>query len=205
MEDKRDPLHVSPPQDVGAPPAYDVAPPTADSTATDITAAFARLELDSKSSEPSIDECIAHLKLLEAFNHLREDIATQDGLYGINDSFVPASDNDQLRSRDMAKVREKRWAIFVTIAVKRFEAYFQTLQPGSTMTNIETMNDYSYERIVDVREAIRFDTDSLPPLGEGSRGDPPKSTNCVKMSSWFFIPSCSTLVTIFPTAFDTER
>ena len=145
------------------PPGYG----DANGSEPDVTAGFAKLNLDNGADTPSVDECIAHLKFLEALNQLREDIATQDGLYGIYDSLVPADTSDQTKSQYLAKIREKRWAVFVTIAVKRFEAYFQTLEPGSHMTTIDEMKSATYTRILASGGGKHaWTVDNLPPLGK---------------------------------------
>ena len=162
MDPKRDPGRDSPPEKTEPPPSY------GSENNPDLTVAFAKLNLDHNGPTPSTDECIAHLKFLEAINQLREDVATQDGLYGLNDSLVSESNSDRAKSQALAKLREKRWAVYVNIAVKRFEAYFQTLQPGSRMMDIETMKGLDYEHIVNVRQKLRFDLDNLPPLGAQS-------------------------------------
>ena len=150
----------SPPEKTELPPDYDA------STEPNLTAAFAKLELNQRGKSPSIDECIAHLKLLEAINQLREDIATQDGLYGLKDSLVPETASDQTKSQTLTHIREKRWAVYVNIAVKRFQKYFQILQPQSRMMDIETMKLPDYEYITHVKRQLQFDVDSLPPLGK---------------------------------------
>ena len=159
----------SPPEPSGRtpepPPAY------SEGAESDVTAGFAKLSLKETGEVPSIDECIAHLKLLEAINQLREDVATQDGLYGIKDSFVPENVSEQTRSQTLAKIREKRWAVYVTIAVKRFETYFQTIQPNSRMMDIKTMKSPEYGLITDTggvpgpNGKFEWVVDNLPPLG----------------------------------------
>ena len=148
----------SPPNDP-LPPAYqDVAPPP------DITAGFANLNLSGHGSIPSVDECVAHLKLLEAFNQLKEDITRQDGLYGLKDSFATGSGPEAAQNDMLTKIREKRWVIYVTIAVRRFQVWFQTLIPDSRMPTRTFMSEVTYDRITDIRKHLHFSVDSLPPL-----------------------------------------
>ena len=65
------------------PPAY-IANTSGETNANpqNLTAAFSNLKLDD-SIIPNPDQCIAHLKLLEAFHQLREDTALHDGLFNI--------------------------------------------------------------------------------------------------------------------------
>ena len=160
MDPERDPTRDSPPEKPELPPGYD------ENSEPNLTAAFAKLALNQRGISPSVDECIAHLKLLEAINQLRDDVATQDGLYGLKDSMVPETASDKTRSQTLTHIREKRWAVYVNIAVKRFQKYFQTLQPESRMIDIETMKVPDYEYITHVKEQLKFDVDRLPPLGE---------------------------------------
>ncbi|KAL8905310.1 MAG: hypothetical protein Q9171_006719 [Xanthocarpia ochracea] len=98
----------------------------------DPTAAFAHLSLPVSSNKPTPDRCLAHLKLLEAFHCLREDIATSDGLFGIYDHFVnevyPSEGFDDKRAQLLLKLREKRWAVYVTKAQRRYATWWGEIQ-----------------------------------------------------------------------------
>ena len=76
------------------------------------------------NEKPTADQCIAHLKLLECFHELRETIATTDGLYGIKDAYAASTANGSSHASLLTKIREKRWSIYVTQAVKRFELWW---------------------------------------------------------------------------------
>ena len=143
------------------PPSYSSIPP-------DITAAFSNLRLGQSASIPTVDECIAHLKLLEAFSQLRDDIGTTDGLYGLYDNFIePAA----LRTKKecvelLAAMREKRWAIYVTNAVQRFEIYWKVcIQADARMLDQVDLDREDIEYIADRGTPLTFTTDNLPPLG----------------------------------------
>ena len=149
------------------PPAYDEA--------DDLTTAFDKLhlpwlkELTLDKTKPTIDECIAHLKLLEAFSQLRDSIGLANGLYGIKDEFVPVNANDQEQQEILAKIREKRWAVYVTIATLRFQDYFQkAIQPQSYMLVQQDFEHAGYEDITDSGLRLKITSDNLPPLGEFS-------------------------------------
>ncbi|MCJ1293142.1 hypothetical protein MMC34_004695 [Xylographa carneopallida] len=142
------------------PPSYSSIPP-------DITAAFSNLRLGQSASIPTVDECIAHLKLLEAFSQLRDDIGTTDGLYGLYDNFIePAA----LRTKKecvelLAAMREKRWAIYVTNAVQRFEIYWKVcIQADARMLDQVDLDREDIEYIADRGTPLTFTTDNLPPL-----------------------------------------
>ena len=131
------------------PPAY--TPRTAETTWT-----FADLNLDNSAHKPTRDQCIAHLKLLEAIHGLRESITCQDGFMGLYDS-VAASDPELL-----LKVCEKRWAVYVAKAVRRFEAWWNW--------DLRTITCDALERILDddiskYQAKFSWTRDELPPLG----------------------------------------
>lgn len=152
------------------PPAYAPAAHGSDGSVAlpDITAGFSNLKLaDSSTEVPTIDHCIAHLKLLEAFHQLREDVALQDGRYGIKDEFLgepAASDTDPQRLQQLTQMREKRWAIFVAKAAHRFEKWWRVcVEPNATrmrMANREPVKDR-----LNGNKTLQFDSTNLPPLG----------------------------------------
>ncbi|KAL8698090.1 MAG: hypothetical protein Q9201_006762 [Fulgogasparrea decipioides] len=109
-------------------PPYSAHPAQPCNVAPDLTAAFSELHLLGNPAKPTPDQCLDHLKLLEAFHQLREDVATTDGLYGIHDSFVDAiipTEEETERAQLLLKLREKRWAIYVTKAVWRYETWWK--------------------------------------------------------------------------------
>lgn len=156
MEKKGLPLSSS---DKGSPP------PSYTHSPVDITSNFAKLNLDSKSTKPTVDQCIAHLKLLEAFHQLREDIATTDGLFGISDKLATSLSKPE---EALAKVREKRWAVYVARAADRFERWWVTCVPSSQQplrqSDVASMG--GFDRIISVGTPMRIT--NLPPLGRFS-------------------------------------
>ncbi|KAK5167340.1 uncharacterized protein LTR77_007039 [Saxophila tyrrhenica] len=121
----------SPPPEYAQPlPDYDeeniLTPP-------DLTTGFSNLNLSSqKNDTPQVDHCIAHLKLLECFYRLRQRVASKDGLFCIYNNIVldkglPSGDKE---ARALAKLSEKRWAVYVSRAVGRFEAWINSLFPN---------------------------------------------------------------------------
>ena len=146
------------------PPSYMAS--TAKEPPPDISTAFANLNLCEPSAlaqTPTPDECLAHLKLLEAFYSLRQDISQHDGLFGINDSFATAS-TEQERTQELARIREKRWQVYVSKANKRFEAWWTTcVLPGA-----QRQSQYAVTLVGQtpwVGEKLNFERENLPPLG----------------------------------------
>ncbi|KAI5365237.1 Putative Glycine-rich domain-containing protein [Septoria linicola] len=137
----------------------------------DVTAGFSNLRI-SKTGDgfPTRGECIAHLKVLECFYRLRKSIAAQDGLYGIKDSIITgqkfAANNDNT-SVLLAKLGEKRWAIYVQQAVDRFEAWLTALFPGrpwADRTTIETEGRQGTLCDTATTKGSIFSASDLPPI-----------------------------------------
>jgi hypothetical protein len=121
----------------------------------DFEAAFSNLTLSAIASKtPDRDECIAHLKLLECFKHLREDISSRNGLFGIHDGYSKdslqevydkiaseaTSENEKREKylkttnqieKTLESLRDKRWAIYVARAASRYEKWWKSVpNPG---------------------------------------------------------------------------
>lgn len=122
------------------------------------------------------------MKLLEAFNQLREDIGNSDDLFGIADLFINDSgdaDSKQPNAQNaqalaQVRVREKRWAVFVTRAVDRFAKWWDacvpaTIQgaPCAKLTGEVLTKKKGIEKIAYSGQSIKQLTlkDQLPPLG----------------------------------------
>lgn len=134
----------------------------------DITSQFSSLDLTSTSPVPTVPECIAHLKLLEIFHQLREEISTTDGLFGITDHSVVASPGIRSKKEEeegRAKNREKRWAVYVTRAVDRFQIWWEECVPKSQPRL--TQKDVASEHIFEQKSAEgRHLNLNPPPLGK---------------------------------------
>lgn len=114
---------------------------------------------------PSVEACLTHLKLLRAFEGLKQKVGYTDGLWDIWDSRA------QGKLDILVKLREKRWALYVARAVNRYEVWWQSFvprmllekdmikQPGGTESS-------TYEGFVSQSEHIRWTTDILPPPGK---------------------------------------
>ena len=132
-----------------------------------ITAAFTNLNL-APSVKPTPDLCIAHLKLLEAFHQLREDVACENGLFGISDAFADAAQSDQERAKLLAKIREKRWQVYVTKASKRFEQWWITcVEPNEEKKRLlgQSQMPSLFKQSPDRGGRLEWSKDDLPPLG----------------------------------------
>jgi hypothetical protein len=132
------------------------------------------------------DQCIAHLKLLETFNQLREDVGNTDNLFGINSppstekkdkSEKPPLEVQGVDLNNLAevRVREKRWAVFVARAVDRFEKWWDVCVPatiqgapcekltGKVLCEKKGIENIAYNGSAIVQLGSR---DHLPPLGK---------------------------------------
>ena len=153
----------TPPND--SPPAY--TPDNLDRDVPDITAAFSNLDL-TVSAKPTPDVCIAHLKLLEAFHQLREDISQEDGRFGIYDAFADVGQSDRERAELLAQIREKRWQVYVTKASKRFEGWWDTcVEPDLERNRLLSQSKipFQFKQSPDIGERLKWSQDCLPPLG----------------------------------------
>lgn len=105
------------------PPSYSATDPLTDAEEASLTTAFSTLNISaSPSAFPEVDQCLAHLKLLYAFNNLKIEIGCTDGLFGIQDAWCEkyAEKDDAL-----ASIREKRWSLYVARAVERYQAWWE--------------------------------------------------------------------------------
>ena len=144
------------------PPPY--AHSESNSNVPDITAAFSNLKL-APSAKPTPDVCIAHLKLLEAFHQLREDIPLVDGRFGIKDAFSDGGESVEERTELLTKIREKRWQVYVTKAAERFERWWTTcVEPYHGDTGMLGQSKLPRQS-PDIGERLVWNKDLLPPLG----------------------------------------
>lgn len=135
--------------------------------------------------------CLAHLKLLHAFQTLKEDIGYTDGLWGLWDRKAesdhkisidfhketqpagvasPASEtkkrttDDEIKIR-LSRIREKRWALFVARAVDRYEAWWATLPKEMLREEHMAKNSGSiYHKFTAHKQGMKWDEIMLPPL-----------------------------------------
>ncbi len=140
----------------------------------ELTSAFSSLNLPAVAAEISPDSCLAHLKLLYAFQNLKEDVGYTDGLWQIFDSRAETDTHDygvQLKAEDrvgrnLARLREKRWALYVARAVDRYESWWNTfVKDPLTEADMESNDQSKYSTFPDERPPFTFDSSMLPPLG----------------------------------------
>jgi hypothetical protein len=157
-----------------------------------LTKAFATLSLQAANDNHthlSPDMCLAHLKLLEAFYALKDEVAYTDGAFGIFDARAPGSEESvagneaatRRRLEALAQIRELRWALYVARAVDRFETWWTTVlvptEPGGA-TRLRLMNivttypmptdDGYYSTFTNTPpdQGLRWQKENLPPLGK---------------------------------------
>ena len=180
------------PADGGVPVADGKPPLQPDAPPVDLTAAFANLRLSNGPRDPDADTCLAHLKLLAAFQNMKEEIGYADGLWGIwdtrandpnsavsqgdvtpqdirNDGGMPNA-NQQPSDNKMAvlsKLREKRWAVFVARAVDRYETWWKSMYvPYLTERSMTAPNQPEYELFPTTPDALDWGRMVMPPLGK---------------------------------------
>jgi Glycine-rich domain-containing protein-like len=162
-------------RDLTPPPTYRMEDPSAE----ELTASLRKLDLsprndDNKKAVPTNDECIAHLKFLTVLAHLREEISESDGLFGIRDASADAFGSEKQKA--LAKIREKRWGVYVARAVDRFESWFFSLPASEVGTGrdgrlrMQDMIDgVHFERLVSAKHLrpdsrLQWTAEFMPPL-----------------------------------------
>ncbi|RGP81218.1 hypothetical protein FLONG3_600, partial [Fusarium longipes] len=175
---------------MAAPPAYDAVPDSQTQKLPDqdlgIEAPFTDLQIDPAPHDPEPNICLAHLRLLFAFESLKEDIGYSDGLFGIWDSradgTIIVGENGDLeelpfdrnstpdledKKQSLSKLREKRWSLFVARAVDRYEAWWNTLPQELPLLTVDAMYDKdspSFVQFVSGENPSWWDKKALPPL-----------------------------------------
>lgn len=145
-------------------PAQPVDGPTAEA----LSAAFSSLQLsDTPPSFPDTDTCLAHLKLLATFHALKEDVGYTDGLFNLWDAKCELMAN---REESLAKMREKRWVLFIARAVERFEDWWlQVLCNGEEAQRLECKemraNVLKFTEFRVRGRVQHWTTSMLPPVG----------------------------------------
>ncbi|KAK9326097.1 hypothetical protein V1517DRAFT_103502 [Lipomyces orientalis] len=143
----------------------DFPPPSYDPE--DLITPLTNLNLDQPSAQqpPSIDQCIAHLKLLTALANLREDISTSESLFGLSDSLTDKLP-DQYKQEVLPKIREKRWQVYVFRAVERFRVWWEKCLPSSArMLQQKDLSSHGhFDLITQKGRVINWGADRAPPL-----------------------------------------
>ncbi|KAI0198550.1 hypothetical protein F4808DRAFT_451932 [Astrocystis sublimbata] len=136
-----------------APPSYDTpsAINTTDEAVEQLDEAFRNLSLLLIADDVTEDTCLAHLKLLFAFQNLKEAVGYNDGLWQIHDSHLFSQEKgadplhgkeklDGITEKDLALLREKRWALYVARAAERYEAWWDSF-PKAPLTERDMSED----------------------------------------------------------------
>ncbi|KAI4869703.1 hypothetical protein F4820DRAFT_364305 [Hypoxylon rubiginosum] len=157
-----------------APPRYSFeneAPPV-----EELNAAFSSLQFTSRSTEVTPDTCLAHLKLLHAFNALKEDVGYTDGLWGLYDSRILSHKDkksnavqnnlklDDETGKRLAGLREKRWALFIARAVDRYEAWWEKISMAYLMEDDMEGESEKYSGFISNKSPLAWAENILPPL-----------------------------------------
>lgn len=116
-------LRSSPDASETAPPAYTAEDNTTqppgtqggqnnaadlEAEAANLTAAFDNLSISNELNDPTVETCLAHLKLLFAIQWMKEDVGFSDGLWGLWDSNAGPIDPILKARPEKEKVREKK-------------------------------------------------------------------------------------------------
>lgn len=152
-----------------APPAFSEAVQEPPAFPNEMNAAFENLNIPAAPSAfPTADHCLAHLKLLSTFHILREDIGYTDGLFGLWDAKCEVFEGTQ-REETLAKMREKRWALYVARAVERFEEWWmKVLWPragGKRLLGKEMiLTNKEFTQFPDTGRLQKWTIQMLPPI-----------------------------------------
>lgn len=163
------PTAISPTPPVGhAPPAYNDNTTSTTYDEDSLTQQLTNLKLNdlvSPTEFPTPGQTIAHLELLVAFSHLRDEIRSHDGLFDL-------WNNDATSKISIEDIQEKRWAVFVTTAVDRFSAWWKALAvmaDGPRLTVLDTTKALRPTYLEKYRRSagkwMVQNKDELPPLG----------------------------------------
>ncbi|RDH39457.1 hypothetical protein BDQ94DRAFT_165168 [Aspergillus welwitschiae] len=108
-------------------------------------------------------QCVTHLKLLSAFAELRDVISNNDGLFGLYDQGEHRENVARDNYQDL--VREKRWAVYVSRAVKRYtDWWFRCLPSQKPLPTMADIRKDAYAKVVKPKKIVQWHEDVLPPL-----------------------------------------
>lgn len=161
------------------PPGYSAMDPLPEVAIEQLNAGFKNLKIAAfPQAFPDADLCLAHLKLLEAFHSLKEEVGYTDGAFDLWDTRAPGSEESvagdetatKVRKEALSKIREKRWALYVARAVDRFESWWMNvLTPRESQPiRLRTVDMIkpSFEEFPYVGTPQMYTTAMLPPLGK---------------------------------------
>ncbi|KAM0327175.1 hypothetical protein ACHAQA_006307 [Verticillium albo-atrum] len=130
----------------------------------DLAPALGALSLNSTPmAKPTADVCLAHLRLLFAFQVLKNEVGYTDGLWEIWDERAKGN------AKVLAALREKRWALYVARAVDRYAAWWQSFVPDMLLeSDLVTPGMVGrtgrYIGFVNDAKPMKWTEDMLPPI-----------------------------------------
>ncbi|KAH7034662.1 uncharacterized protein B0I36DRAFT_82922 [Microdochium trichocladiopsis] len=177
-------------------PAYraaDTNPPTyrgpADISPESLAELNAALTSINLKDNPNLseDRCLAHLKLLSAFQQLKADVGYTDGLWQLFDARALNSETQPVHvsekkgekgekakaavddetsplTKKLAEIREKRWILFVARAVDRYEAWWKTFQGKPLVEEMMDIDGPHYNSFHTDSAPMQWTKSMLPPL-----------------------------------------
>ena len=83
-----------------------------------------------------------------------------------NDSFADDNSSDKDKKEVLIQIREKRWAVYVAKAAKRFECWWEKCVEPDARKAEWTNESANTDRGPELGESLRFDETNLPPLGD---------------------------------------
>lgn len=160
-----------PPPTKEAPPSYAPIDPISPEQVAELNSAFSTLNLSARNPDfPNSDQCLAHLKLLNAFHALKEDVGYTDNLFGLSDARCEMLEG-QKRDEALAKMREKRWSLYVARAVERFEEWWVKVlcprEAGQRLMSKEMVStNPAFVSFTQKGRPQVWTAEMLPPLGK---------------------------------------
>ncbi|TKA29017.1 hypothetical protein B0A50_03429 [Salinomyces thailandicus] len=137
----------------------------------DLAAGFSNLSLNNTDEYkfPTPNETVAHLKVLECFYRLRQTIGSTDGLYGISNGIIGTASDHELSDNQhhelLAKLAEKRWAVYTARAVARFSVWIHNVVPSQRMISLVAMEKEGLTgHLCERQQPLEFHVDNMPPV-----------------------------------------
>lgn len=153
------------------PPAYTEQDQPPNDIPPDLSSRLRNLNLSQpdKSYTPTGDQLVAHLKFLEAFWRLKDEVGKNDSLFNI----TPPAGTLGEDAAAKARVCEKRWAVYVARAVDRFETWWARCIPqtkGGYSCNKLMLDKMTTDKNIHLVategvQLVYLTRDQLPPLG----------------------------------------
>jgi hypothetical protein len=121
----------------------------------------------SRTTTVSVDHCIVHLKFLATIADLRDTVANTDTLFKINDSQAEVFKTQEDQCRALARIKEKRWAVYVARAADRYITWWNHCveTDGHLPTVTELCDPQKNSMKCDSKMGFQ---NAMPPLGKYS-------------------------------------